>query len=530
MMSMNLRRITVAIGLCVLSACDAKMDPVATSAAVPSNPNPPLLRLYLTTTLVQPLEFATVFLDAPDASSRSGSAAVDTTWTSSDTSVATISGQNLRGVSPGDATITVSIGALKGSTVVHVGWRPDTHLFVGSQHFFLDVGTHLTLYPTLLEPSGRLPLAGRDVEWATSNPNIARVDSSGAITTYAAGTTMLIARFRGLVDSAVVDVGGLYPGFGYFYSGDAVITDYDYYGPSEFWTPAPGKSFSTAGFVSATWGPPYSSEPDLGWVGPNTPVRDAFVHVVSLENVPCTVYAQPDSGFHFVSVGSPLIDCYDSNSPYWQSVRMEFVAFRLGEFAGPLAMIYPNAPAVTTNVGGITQTSATPNSRSFAMPGVARDSVFWFVTPGAWTVGHCWVAPSDGSVSQAAVRVTCAPFQFPSAAAALEPAFYAAGFAANVRRGTAPIGFAEASNGVITRKAVNGLDIATTYMGAQFTDVVVSGAGLAAFDRVPAVLVTAIGLNSSICTISEPVRATPTTVTFTVRCYGTSAFTLSVIY
>jgi hypothetical protein len=524
----NVRHCLVVISLCGAWACDAKVEPVVTRPTVSSGI--PLIQVYLTTTLVQPLEFATVYLDAPDAPNRSVGSAPDTIWTSSDTSVATISGHNLKGVSPGVATITVSIGVLTGSTVVHVGWRPETRLFVGSPHFFLDAGNRVTLYPYLLESWGNLWLAGRDVEWTTSNPSIARVDAAGVLTTIAAGTTTLIARFRGLVDSAVVEVGGQFPSFGYFYSGDAVITDADYY-DSKFWTPAPGLSFSTAGFVSATWESPYSSKPDLGWVGPNVPLRDAFVHVVSLDDVPCTVYAQPDSGYHFVNVGSPLVDCLSSYSPFQESVRMEFVAFRPGEFTGTLATIYPSAPAVATSAGGITQTSATTDSRSYAMPGVARDSIFWFVTPGSENVAGCRIAPADGSLSQAAVRVICYPFAYAAAQAAFQAAFYAVGFGATARHGAAPIGFAEVSNGVITRKAVEGLDIATMSAGAQFTDVVVSGAALAMFDRIPAVLVTAIGLNSGSCGISEPVRATPTTVKLTVKCVGSiTAFTLGVVY
>ncbi len=129
------------------------------------------------------------------------------------------------------------------------------------------------------------------------------------------------------------------------------------------------------------------------------------------------------------------------------------------------------------------------------------------------------------------MRVTCDPLPFGSTEAAFEPAFYAVGFGANARRGTAPIAFAEVSHGVVTRKAIDGLDIATASTGAQFTDVVVSGASLATFDRVPAVLVTAIGLNSGTCGISEPVRSTPTTVKLTVTCtVGISGFTLGVIY
>jgi hypothetical protein len=332
-----------------------------------------------------------------------------------------------------------------------------------------------------------------------------------------------------------VEVGGIFPSFGYFYSGDAVITAADYY-DDHFWTPEPGKSFSTAGFVSATWGPPYSSEPDLGWVGSSVPLRDAFMHVVSLENVPCTAYAQADSGFHFVNVGSPLVDCLDSSSPYQESVRMEFVAFRPGEFTGTLATIYPNGPAITTSAGGISQTSVTTNSRSYAMPGVARESVFWFLTlaappypwnPDVWKVAGCRIAPFDGSGSQADLRVICDP-SLPGSAG---PLFYAVGFGTDVRRGATPIGLAEVNNGVVTRKAVDGLDIATTSTVPGFTDVVVSGASLSAFDRVPAVLVTPIGLNSGICGISEPVQSAPTTVKLTVKCTaGISGFTLGVIY
>jgi len=517
---MNTRSVLIAIGLCGAWACNDRVEPVA---PLPTAPRPPF-RIYVTTTLVQPLEQVPVYMDG-------GSAAV-ATWTSSDESVATISRGTLTGVSPGDVTITGSAGGLTASTVVHVGWRPETRLFAGSPHFFLDVGTHVTLYPELLESSGNVYIAGRDVEWTTSNPDIARVDFTGTLSTFAAGTTTLIGRFRGLVDSTVVEVGGPSPSFGYFYSGDAVITDADLYGDEVFWTPAPGKGFSTAGFVAATWGPPYSSQPDLGWVGPSAPLRDAFMHVVSLDNVPCTAYAQADSGFHFVDVGSPLVDCYDAHSSLWQSVHMEFVAFRPGGFAGTIATIYPNATAVTTSAGGITQTSATADSRSYAMPGVPRDSMYWFVTPGDWNVADCWMAPSDGSLSPAEVRVTCdrltavGPPQ-----AAFEPAFYAVGFGANARHAAAPIGFAEVNNGVVTRKTVDGLDIATTSAGAQSTDVIVSGAGLSAFDRVPAVLVTAIGLNSGRCGMSEPVRSTPAMVKLTVTCTaGVSGFTLGVIY
>ncbi len=126
------------------------------------------------------------------------------------------------------------------------------------------------------------------------------------------------------------------------------------------------------------------------------------MHVVSLENVPCTAYAQADSGFHFVNVGSPLVECYDSQSPFYQSVRMEFVAFRPGEFHGTLRR-YTRTRQPAPRAPSIAQTSAT-TMRSYAMPGVARDSVYWFVTPGAFSVAGCRIAPS----TEVCRRLQCA--------------------------------------------------------------------------------------------------------------------------
>jgi hypothetical protein len=524
---MSTRRIFFAIVMCVLCACDSKVEP---SVPPPISLPPPSFRISLETPLVEPLESVPVSIDAVNLTVARSTV----TWTSSDPAIADVSpGGLVTGHFPGDATITGQVNGFIASTVVHVGWRSDTRLSIGGPHLYLDAGVFIKLSAMLLRSSGRTPLSGGDIEWTSSNPGVALSVVAGStvtLATRAAGSTTLIGRYHGLVDSAVVDVGGIVPSLGYFYSGDAFITDEDWYG-GKFWTPATGNSFSTAGFVSSTWLAPYSTQPDLGWVGPSLPLGDAVMYVASLDNLPCTAYAQADSGFHFTNVGSPLVDCYDSHSKYYESVRMEFVAFRPGGFTGALATIYPSGTAVTTSAGGIGQTSATADSRSYALSGVARDSVFWFVSPGAEPVATCRIAPADGSLSQPAVRVICEPLPFAAYKAAFEPAFYAVGFGANARRGAAPIGLAEVSNGVVTRKAGDGLDIVAKPTSAQSTDIVVSGSGVAAFDRVPAVLVTAIGLASGTCGLTEPSHATPTTVTLTVTCAaGISAFTLGVIY
>jgi hypothetical protein len=210
---------------------------------------------------------------------------------------------------------------------------------------------------------------------------------------------------------------------------------------------------------------------------------------------------------------------------------MEFLAFRPAEFTGTLGIIRPGQPPVSTTAGGLVEASATADSRAYAMPGVARDSIFWFVTPGDWNVATCAVAPADDGTPQTAVRVICSR----ETQVAFEPLFYAAGFGPDARRGTTgttPIGFFEVSSaGVITRKVVDGLDITTTRSSSRTVEVVVSGARIAEFDRVPAILVTAIAPSAMTCGITEPVRQSPTTVKFTVTCPdNASGFTLGILY
>jgi hypothetical protein len=517
----DLRRMLWLAGMCALVGCRS-MDLGAPASSGPVA----FVRVSLATALVEPFDTAPISVDIRDAQNRPAGTAADASWQSSDTSIASVSRGFLVTHAPGDVTITATVGGVAGSTIAHVGWRPDTHLFIGGPRVSLDVGAHVLLAPRLLGSTSHAELAARSVDWSSSNPLVAGVDAQGGVTAFATGTATLIARCLGLIDSMSVDVGTPKPGFAYFYSGDAAVYDtYD----ATYWTPASGKSFTTEGFVSAMWDLPYPGLPDLGWTGPGRPARDAVLHAISLDSSLCAAYLQPDSGFQFVSAGVPLVECRDSNFPaYEQSVKMELVAFRPAEFTGTLALLRPDWPAISTNTGGITQTGMTPDSRSYAMPGVSRDSLFWFVTAGASDVAGCHVAPSEATSPQAAVRVICDFFPF----AATDPRFYAVGFGADARRGSNPIGFAEIGNtGAVRRKVVDGVDITATRTSSRTTDVVVSGDRLTAFDRIPAVLVTAIASNSARCGISEPSRPTPTTLKLVVTCTeNVSGFTLGVVY
>jgi hypothetical protein len=516
-----LRRVPSVVVACLLGACNAEVQRVA----APASPGPvATVRIDLPAAIIEPFDAAPISALMRDAQGRPTGSVNDVSWTSSDTTIALVTGGMVRTHSRGDATITATVGRVSDSIVVHVAWRPETRLSIGSPILSLDVGVHFALSPSLSRSNGRTPLASGDVSWSSSNPLIAGIDAQGRVTAFTVGSTTAFARYQGLVDSMVVEVGLSKPGFGYFYSSDAVAEDYD----ETFWTPAPGKSFSTTGPVSVKWEVPYAGQPDFGWTGPGASARDAILHAVSLDNLLCAAYAQSDSGFQFVTSGAPLVECRDASfPPYRASVRMELLAFRAEEFTGTLAMVRPGWPALSTTAGGITQTASSADSRSYAVPGVSRDSLFWFVTAGADPVRGCWIAPSEATPSAAHVRITCDFFPFGNS----DPLFYAVGFGADARRGSSPIGFVEVANGIVTRKVVSGLDIATTPTGARSTDVVISGAGLAAFDRVPAVLLTAVSLNSGACSITEPVRAAPTTVRLTVTCADRVAgFTLGVLY
>jgi hypothetical protein len=499
MLSTSVRVVPSAIAICTLGACGADLP----RATAPSFSGVYSVRPYLVVPSIEPFESATMLLDVRDAQNGSmdvrGSAA---TWSSSNPSIVSVERGTATAHAPGDATITAAVGEVKGSVVVHVEWHAGARLDLPGPPAPLLPGDRFAFSPNIVSVSHHLILP-QEVVWSSSNLDVGRIDVIGGLVVFAEGTTTIIGRYLGLVDSVRVDVSATPPGFGYFYSGNATV---DNYFDETLWTPAAGMSFSTAGYVSVLWSSLYTGEPDLGWVATNSPARDIMMHVVSLDGMQCSAYLQPDVGYQFLSPGTPLVGCHDSPLPPYQlSVHMEFLAFRSGEFSGTVAMVRPGWSVVGAS---------------------GRDSLFWFVTPGALNVASCAIAPADRSTSNASViceRMLDAPGP---------PVFYAVAFGPDARHGSAPIAFAEIdSGGVITRKVADGLELTTSASGPRSVAVTVTGARMAAFDRVPAVLVTAVAPTATMCSMTEPTRSTPTSVMFAVSCpNGVAGFTLGIVY
>ena len=90
----------------------------------------------------------------------------------------------------GDAPITATLGT------VNVAVAPPT----------ADIAVNGTIQLTATLTANGSPISGT-VLWATTNPGIATVSSSGLVTGVAAGTTNIVATFQGVAGPSAVTVG-----------------------------------------------------------------------------------------------------------------------------------------------------------------------------------------------------------------------------------------------------------------------------------------------------------------------------------
>jgi hypothetical protein len=485
-----------------------------------SPPGPPA-SIHLIVLPTEPFTASTAILEVRDAENDPVVVSFGAvTWSSSDTTIATVVDGLVSGVKPGDATITATFRGITGSTIMHIAWRPETRLKIAQGPILAEIGDRL-----VFTPYATGELAASKLDWESSRPDIARLDAPGVFTALAVGTTTIIGRAAGLVDSVHVNVeASNQVGFGYFYSTDA--GDPEGYADT-YWIPPYGKGYSTAGTVSATWVPPYASQPDLGWVGPSRAALGAVFHVVSLDNSNCTAYPQPSGSYQFVMLGAPLVDCHDKAGTLGsQSPRMEFVAFQAAEFSGRMVLVRADGSLLSTGNASIRALSPGSATGDYAVDGIGRDSVYWFASPGASNLAACATAPTSSLSAPTSVRVTCVGARNAPA----DPRAYLVGFGPDVRRAAQPIGFIEiGADAKIARKTVNGLDLSVTGVDPSNLLLTVSGDQVAASDRIPAVLVSAIEPNPNGCSLHEFGR-TATTVQFQIVCPDATGATVGVIY
>ncbi|HEX6315117.1 MAG TPA: Ig-like domain-containing protein, partial [Gemmatimonadaceae bacterium] len=118
-------------------------------------------------------------------------------WSSSNTSVATISATGLAsGVATGTTVITAASGSLSATVTASVTSAPVAQVRVSPGSLTLVDNTQGTVTAEAIDGNGTV-LAGRVVTWSSANPTIATVTNSGTVTALSPGSTILTATIEG---------------------------------------------------------------------------------------------------------------------------------------------------------------------------------------------------------------------------------------------------------------------------------------------------------------------------------------------
>ena len=123
-------------------------------------------------------------------------------WTSDNPAVAVISGNWVKAVSGGSATLIADAGGLRGTATLTVrGAQSAGHVPVASLDFSrppasLQTGENVQLAIEVKDQSGGL-LTDRPVTWTSSNPSVAQVSPTGQLTARGEGTSVIAASSEG---------------------------------------------------------------------------------------------------------------------------------------------------------------------------------------------------------------------------------------------------------------------------------------------------------------------------------------------
>ena len=124
------------------------------------------------------------------------------TWTSDNPAVAVVSGNWVRAVGGGSATIIADAGGLRGTAVMTVtGAQAAGHVPVATLGFSrppesMQSGDNVQVTIEIKDQSGTV-LSGRPVTWTSSSPSVAQVSAAGLVTARGEGTATITASSEG---------------------------------------------------------------------------------------------------------------------------------------------------------------------------------------------------------------------------------------------------------------------------------------------------------------------------------------------
>lgn len=196
-MSLSARSLAPLIALVTLAACSGGGDSTPTT---PNTPSPPTAVASVSVTLGSPQlvvggnAVATAETRSSTGASLTGRAL---SWTSSNPSVASVSSTGaITALTPGTTSIVATSEGQSGSATLTVVAVPVAVVTVTLAQSSITVGTATTASATLRSASNDV-LTGRAILWTSSNPAVATINMSGAITALTPGTTTITAASDG---------------------------------------------------------------------------------------------------------------------------------------------------------------------------------------------------------------------------------------------------------------------------------------------------------------------------------------------
>ncbi|HEX5724061.1 MAG TPA: Ig-like domain-containing protein, partial [Longimicrobiaceae bacterium] len=142
------------------------------------------------------------------AAADAGGNPVPVAWISLDPGIATVDAQGLvRSLANGTARIVASAGARADTAPVRVA-QVATALAAGQQSVTLAPGQGTQLTATTIDARGQPVASSTPLTWTSTNPGVATVSNTGAVTAVAGGTTRVVVASGALSDTVDVTVTG----------------------------------------------------------------------------------------------------------------------------------------------------------------------------------------------------------------------------------------------------------------------------------------------------------------------------------